>query len=279
MQHTLLLLRCGPAELLAAPLSAVRRVVCIEPRQIERVGARELVHVDGAALNVLRLDRFLDVSPCPERPALFLILPRGAAAPVGLLASEIVDTPTLAVDFDQQAYRADGVLGTAMLRGQIALFLDLHRIAAMWQFGQSALPALPAVERRRILVVEDTQFFRQLIAGCLESAGYEVVTARDGSEAVLQLAGRPFDLVVSDIEMPVMDGLALARHVRQVARIALPLLALTSLAGAADRDRSLAAGFDAHEVKFDRERFLRAVRELLARRGPEPTAPEGVPHV
>ncbi|MEW6251749.1 MAG: chemotaxis protein CheW, partial [Planctomycetota bacterium] len=278
LQHTLLLFRCGEAELLAAPLSAVRRVVRIASERIERVGARELVNVDGAAINVLRLDQFLDVSPCPARPWLYLVLPRNSAAPVGLLASEIVDTPTVAVDFDEQAYRADGVLGTAMLRGQIALFVDLDRICALWQTGRDPAPALPDPVRRKILVVEDTQFFRRLIASCLESAGYEVVTARDGHEAVAQLADGAFDLVVSDIEMPVMDGLALARHVRQVARTALPLLALTSLAGEADRNRLLAAGFDAHEVKFDRERFLRAVEELLARGGPAAAGPEGAPH-
>src|SRR4029434_801295 len=98
----------------------------------------ELVNIDGAPINILRLDSFLSVSACPTRDKLFVILPRNSKAPVGLLASEIVDTPTQPVTLDELAYRPDGVLGTATMRGQIALFLDINRLVTMWEYGQNA---------------------------------------------------------------------------------------------------------------------------------------------
>jgi two-component system chemotaxis sensor kinase CheA len=266
-RQALLLFRSGPAELLALPLSAVRRVVMIERNRIERLGERELIRVDGAAVNVLRLDRLLDLTACPDQDPLFLILPRHGGAAVGLLASEIVDTPTLHVRLDTQAYRADGVLGSMSIRDRIAVFLDLDRLLEFWSQATSpARPALPAPPGGRILVVEDTQFFRQLIRNHLESAGHEVVVAGNGREGLERLKEGPFDLVVSDIEMPVMDGLAFAREVRADARFgALPLLALTTLSGEEDRARAVASGFNGYEIKLDRPSFLARVGELLQR--------------
>jgi two-component system chemotaxis sensor kinase CheA len=262
---SLLLFRHGPAELLAAPLNDVRRVVSIRPEQIERVGGQEMVSVEQTPTNVLRLDRFLGLSPCDESHSRLLILPRGAGAPAGFLASQIVDTPTVSLKLDERAFRADGVLGSALIRGQIALVLDLHRLMDMW--GMEHTPsraALPAPARKRILVIEDTEFFRRLVAGCLEQAGHDVTVAGHGAEGLEKLMGGAFDLVVSDIEMPVMDGLTFARSVRQDARWEqLPLLALTSLGGAADVEKARAAGFDAYEVKLDRQSFLNSVQGLL----------------
>lgn len=264
-RHPLLLFRFGPEELLAVPLSAVRRVIMIQSSRLERVGDRELVEVDGAVLNVIRLDQFLSVTTCPERSNLFLILPRDDNAPVGLLASEIVDTQTQSVKLDDRAYRADGVLGTAMIRGQIAVFLDVNRLVEMWRMSEVRIPrALPGPDHRRILVVEDTAFFQKLITNCLECTGYDVVTVGHGREAIERLAAQSFDLVVSDIEMPEMDGLELARYIRRDAKlVTLPLLALSSLGKDEDINRSLAAGFDAHEVKFNRDSFLAALKRLL----------------
>lgn len=263
--QALLLFRSGASELLAMPLGAVQRVIMIPPGGFERVGSRELINVDGAAINVLRLEQFLSVSPCVSGGPLFMILPRHSQVPVGLLASEIVDTPTQSLQLDKQTYRADGVVGTAMIGGRLAILLDLYRLIEMWQRAQGGSPpALPAPLRKRILVAEDTQFFRQLIVSYFESAGYSVVVTNDGREAVTQLDAGPFDLVVSDIEMPVMNGLELARHVRADARFAtLPMLALTTLSSDEARARSLEAGFDAHEPKLDRGSLLKAVEALL----------------
>ncbi len=263
--QSLMLFRYGPTELLAMPLAAVQRVVMTRTELIERVGGREMVNVDGAAVNVLRLDQILNLSSFPDQSQLFLILPRHAKGMVGLLASEIVDTPTISLQLDEQAYKVDGVLGTAMVRGQIAIFVDVARIAEIWQRANGATQKiLPDATRERILLVEDTQFFQKLIEGLLESKGFEVTVAENGTAGLEKLNGGRFDLIVSDIEMPVMDGFTFARRVREDSRFAaLPMLAVTTLNSPENRAKASKCGFDAYEVKLDQPRFLTTVRDLL----------------
>ena len=195
---------------------------------------------------------------------MFLLLPRNLPRPLGVLLSEVVDTETVVLDLRPDVCPADGLLGAALVRGRMTLFPDLYRLADRLAALDAPTALPPARDRRRVLLVEDTQFFRQLVKGYLEAAGYEVVTANNGAEGLEQLdAGAP-DLVVSDIEMPVLNGYEFARAVRRLpAGASLPLLALTTLSSEADRERAIECGFDGHEVKVDRERFLAAVTELL----------------
>ena len=129
----LLLFRSGPQELFAIPLADVRRVVMVPAGRFERVGGRELVRIDGdETCNAIRLEHLFDVSPALPGAAAFLILPRGSRAPIGVLASQIVDTVNARYELDTKAYRVDGVLGSATVRDQLAVFLDLPRIAELW---------------------------------------------------------------------------------------------------------------------------------------------------
>jgi two-component system chemotaxis sensor kinase CheA len=274
-----LLFRYGRNELLAARMDAVRRVVMIAPDRISRIGEREMVNVDGTATNVIRLDHFLSISGCAEVNRLYLLLPRNLDTRVGVLVSEIVDTPTLPLQPDPRGYRADGVLGTMMIRGQVALLVDLERVVQMWERvnGEGRAPALPGRPARRVLVVDDTAFFQKLVAEYLRGAGYEVTVAGDGGAGLTTLREGTFDLVVCDIEMPVMDGHAFARAVRagdpSIART--PLLALTTLNTPESRGAAAVSGFDAYEVKLDANTLLASVARLLERSTARPAVLTG----
>jgi two-component system chemotaxis sensor kinase CheA len=262
--QTVLLFRYGLDEQFALPLAMIRRLVRIRPDRIERVGGREFVTVDSVPTQILRLDAFLKVSPCQDRSEMFLLLPRGLTRPLGVLVAEVIDTQALVLDVRPDVCPADGLLGSALIRGRLTLVPDLYRLGDRLA-AQEAPPALPpARDRRRVLLVEDTQFFRQLVKGYLETAGFDVVTATNGAEGLERLEAGAFDLVVSDIEMPVMNGYEFARAVRRRRDgAALPLLALTTLSSDADRERTQESGFDGHEVKIDRAPFLAAVSALL----------------
>src|SRR5262249_4402516 len=133
------------------------------------------------ATNVVRLDKFLNLSRPDQTNRIFLLLPKNSRAPFGLFASEIVDTPTLVLQLDRHAYAADGVLGTLMIQGEIALLIDVDRIVQLWQASSFAdRKALPERGANRILVVDDTQFFQKLVADHLRSAGHEVEVAGNG---------------------------------------------------------------------------------------------------
>jgi two-component system chemotaxis sensor kinase CheA len=277
--QAVLLFRHGPLEQFAAPLALIRRVERVRTDRIERVGDREFVTVDGAPTAVLRLDRLLPVSPGVDKPEMFLLLPKQMRRPVGLLMSEVIDSDELPVELHRETCCADGLLGSAVIRGRLTLFLDVPRLA---ELGAAAGPLEPggALDspvhagrspgaRPRVLLVEDTQFFREVVQGYLEAAGYEVQTAVDGMDGLAKLDAAPFDLVVSDVEMPVLNGFEFARAVRRRPDgKTVPLMALTTLDSPGDRQEALACGFDRHEVKLDRQRFLDAAAALLGNRAP-----------
>lgn len=98
----------------------------------------------------------------------------------------------------------------------------------------------------RVLVVDDSAVSRVLVEAALAELGHVCQTARDGHEALQQVMAGDWDLVVSDLQMPAMDGLALARALRAMPgeRGRLPMIAMTAEDGADSRRRCLAAGFD-----------------------------------
>jgi two-component system chemotaxis sensor kinase CheA len=116
-----------------------------------------------------------------------------------------------------------------------------------------------------ILVVEDSITSRMLLKGILESAGYRVKTAVDGLEGFTALRAERFDLVVSDVEMPRMNGFELTARIRADKKLAeTPVVLVTALETREDRERGIDAGANAYLVKssFDQSNLLEAVRRL-----------------
>jgi two-component system chemotaxis sensor kinase CheA len=119
---------------------------------------------------------------------------------------------------------------------------------------------------KSILVAEDSITSRTLLKNILEFAGYKVKTAIDGAEALAVLATEPFDLVVSDVEMPRMSGFDLTARIRADKRLAeLPVVLVTALDSRPDREHGVDVGASAYIVKssFDQGNLLEVVRRLI----------------
>jgi two-component system chemotaxis sensor kinase CheA len=120
--------------------------------------------------------------------------------------------------------------------------------------------------RRRVLVVDDSVMTRTLERSILDAAGYEVVVATDGQQALDMLRETAVDLVVSDVEMPRLDGLGLTSAIRQDEMLRhLPVILVTSLDSPDHVERGAAAGADAYIVKgrFDQHELLQTIGRLL----------------
>jgi two-component system chemotaxis sensor kinase CheA len=123
--------------------------------------------------------------------------------------------------------------------------------------------------RRRVLVVDDALMVRELQRSILQRAGFDVSLASDGSQALARLAEEPSDLVLTDVEMPVMDGFALTEAIRARPALAnIPVLILSSRSSETDRQRGLDAGADGYIIKsgFDEGSLLTAVNRLIGAR-------------
>jgi two-component system sensor histidine kinase and response regulator WspE len=123
------------------------------------------------------------------------------------------------------------------------------------------------VRRKRVLVVDDSPLTRELLVQLLESAGYQVVQATDGAHALDVLARETADIVVTDLEMPTVDGLELTRRLKAHATWrSLPVVIVTTRGGEADRKRGMEAGADGYVTKGDlvRQDLVDVVGRLLA---------------
>jgi CheY-like chemotaxis protein len=159
--------------------------------------------------------------------------------------------------------------------GAVMLLLDLRELAAA-RIGSSVPTTLPAAtpsaapsgRRPTVLVVEDSIGVRELERVILEGAGYEVVTAVDGLDGAARLSREPVDAVVSDVEMPGMDGFTLTRTIRRTRGWEdVPVVIMTSRGDDADRRAGLDAGASAYLLKseFDQHELVETVRRLVGR--------------
>lgn len=270
--HRVLLFENGPHEQFALPLLQIRRIEMIGRDRIERAGDHEYVTVEGRSLRLLRLDQVLNVSPPvpftkDSAPQVPIILPKFVTESIAIFATRILDTESLAVNLQDHPEHDQGILGSAVIRGRMTLFLDTHRLTQRL-FGTStpdhALALSQGSRAKRLLLIDDTPFFLEAVKRYLTAAGHEVETAVNGEEGLARLSsGRPFDLIVSDLEMPVMNGWDFAREARRRG-VMTPMLALTSLSGLAHETKARECGYDSYEVKLDHDRLLRKVEDLLA---------------
>jgi chemotaxis protein histidine kinase CheA len=157
----------------------------------------------------------------------------------------------------------------AMDDGTVALVLDIPYLARQWSRPGTRAEGVrraSAMARRRILVVDDSVTSRTLERNILTAAGYEVTTAEDGQSAWELLQSDPFDLIVSDVQMPRLDGLSLTRRIRSHGTLkTTPVVLVTSMDSSADVEEGGAAGADEYVVKgaFDQTQLLEAVARLL----------------
>ena len=154
-------------------------------------------------------------------------------------------------------------------------------LLALGQSIETAAAALPAAReastrRLHVLVAEDNAVNQRVIVRLLEKMGHIPIVAYNGQEAVDTYESRPFDVVLMDVQMPVMDGLTATKTIRDSearhpGRRRIPIMALTAYAMRGDRERCLAAGMDEYLTKpVKPEELLAALNRLVAAGAPEP---------
>lgn len=118
---------------------------------------------------------------------------------------------------------------------------------------------------KKILIVEDTEDNRQILRDLLGMAGYTLFEARDGAEGVARAAEHRPDLILMDIQMPVMDGYEATRRIKANPELkAIPIVAVTSYALSGDEQKTRDAGCDAYIAKpYSPRQMLAKVRELI----------------
>ncbi|WP_245217323.1 hybrid sensor histidine kinase/response regulator, partial [Neoroseomonas nitratireducens] len=265
MSSSLLLFRAGDQTPKAVPLGLVARLEDIPGERIEMSGAVPVVQYRGALMPLIPISAGW-MPPEGETRQPVLVFTENNRA-MGLVVDEILDVLEAKLEIQAGSGRP-GFIGSAVIAGKVTEVID----TAFWlaQAGEDwfrpTRPTQAGGPRARLLLVEDSTFFRHLVVPALSAEGYEV-TAVDGAAAALKLRDEnvPFDAIISDIEMPGMDGLAFARTLRAGGAWSdAPVIALSARAEPADVARGRDAGFTDYVAKYDRDALLQSLRDCLA---------------
>lgn len=268
--------RCGSRHFVF-PTTLVEFATTVRRDAIRSVENRATATVQGRVVAVVQLAQLLGLPTRLDTGvfASLVIVATGVGSAsekrIAFLVDEVVDEQEVLVKgLGEQLQRVRNIAGVARLRtGVVALILNVvDLLKSATQNGARAGTGLArgAEPRRSILVAEDSITSRMLLKGMLESVGYRVTVAVDGEDALARLRAEPFDLVVSDVDMPRLNGLQLTAKIRADEALAgLPVVLVTTLASAADRERGAEVGASAYLVKssFEQSNLLEVVRRLL----------------
>lgn len=262
---SLLLFDAGDDTTMAVPLSLVARLEEFTPQSIEHSGDKLVVQYRGDLLPLQPVQGYSGLSD-GTAPQPVIVFSEGHRS-MGLMVREIRDIVEERLIIRMQSQR-QGVLGTAIINGRATDVIDTHyyvtRVNPQW-FDRGR-------EKKgtyRVLVVDDSLFFRQLATTALESEGYHVVAVEKARQAIESIEhGEKFDVIVSDIEMPQMDGMEFARKFRsRTDTCTIPMIALSSLPLANYEARALEAGFNRCLVKFNSQQLTNAIEALCGDAG------------
>jgi two-component system chemotaxis sensor kinase CheA len=260
-----------------APTAQVERVLRFKPQDVQTVESRATLALNGRAVSLVDLAEVLQLPPAspeatPTHATPAIVLSAGEQRVAFLVTAVIDEREVLVKQLVKPLVRVRNIAGATILgSGEVVPILNVHDLlkSARSATGIPRAPApaqSPTAPRKRILVVEDSVTSRMLLRGILESAGYQVKTAVDGMEAFTALRLERFDLVVSDVEMPRMDGFNLTARIRAERALAdTPVVLVTALESREDRERGIDVGANAYLVKsnLDQGNLLEALRRLL----------------
>jgi two-component system chemotaxis sensor kinase CheA len=248
---------------MAVPLSLVARLEEIDCESIETSDGKPVVQYRGKLMPLVPIEASLPIKTEGRQPT--LVFAEGERS-MGLVVAEIIDIIEGRLDIELGSAKP-GFIGTAVVAGAATEIVDAgHFLSNAFSDWSTAAQAPTDGKTRRVLLVDDSPFFRNLLSPLLQVAGYDVTTVESGDMALeLREAGRDFDVILSDIEMPGMSGFEFAEAVKKESRWQdTPLVALSHGASANDLDRGRSVGFSDYVAKFDRDALLHTLSETLS---------------
>jgi len=276
----------------AIPLNQIEGIVRVSPYELNdyfqarQEGGLPVYRYAGQEYDLHYLGRFVHDVAQPHldthsQPMPVLLI-RSADHTVALVVDNLIGSREVVVkSVGPQLASVAGISGATILGdGAVVIILDIHSLIRAAQAQQAALPAAPEAlpaepetpdyddERHvapLIMVVDDSVTVRKVTGRLLERSGFEVITAKDGIDAIATLEEHTPAAMLLDIEMPRMDGFEVATHVRHDERLKdVPIIMITSRTGEKHRERAFDIGVNCYLGKpFQEGELLVTLRELL----------------
>ena len=289
-----LFVRCGEGTF-ALPLAIVEEIRLLPAKEIEEVGGKLLTKVRDVVTEVIRLDEQLGLARiAPLNGVYRMVIVNIGGRQVGLVVEDVLRKDEIVIKNLGEYLRNVRLFPGATIApdGKLILLIDVMRLvgadraatqmvapasarrifspgAAAVASGSIPQAVVQEVREKVVILADDSISVRKFVGNMLEKAGYRVLLASDGLEALEIASQTPCDLVISDLEMPRTNGYELMSHLRQDAKTRnLPVMIVTSRAGAKHRDRAMKDGAAAFLTKpVQEEQLLEEVKKMIGSAG------------
>ena len=260
-------------------INAIEKAIRIKVSDIRTLENRNTILYNGENIGLVWLEQVLNLSTRKQRIdrssyLSALVLVSGQQRIAFVVDSILEEHEGIIKSLGSQLVNVRNVSGATLLgNGRVVPVLNANQLIeeanSMSSQGQllSNIEAEEApVEKQHILIADDSITSRSLLRNIVESAGFIVQTAVDGFEAFKLLQEEPFDLVVSDVEMPRLNGFELTVKIRSDKKLSdLPIVLVTALEQSSDRQRGMESGANAYIVKssFEQSNLIDAINRLI----------------
>lgn len=256
---TMLVFRAGSPELKAVPLSLVTRLEEVAVEDVEYSNGKALIQYRGVLMPLIQVDG----SSLRQEGRQPILVFTDEHRSMGLVVDEIVDIVEDKLDIEIASDQL-GVIGSAVIKGKATEIVDIgHYLSQAFDDWLEAKDKNTKRTDLKLLLVDDSAFFRNMLAPLLSSAGYKVTLAESADDALaLRERGEAFDVIVSDIEMPGMNGIQFANALKGDAKWGgTPIIALSSHTSPELIQQSRDAGFSDYIAKFDRHGLIQTLKD------------------
>ncbi|WP_321394076.1 chemotaxis protein CheW [Emcibacter sp.] len=261
-KEAILLFRAGDKAQRAVPLSLVARLEEVDAENIETSDGKPVVQYRGQLMPLIKPSENVQIRESGRQPV--LVFADGDRT-MGLMVDEIVDILEDRIEVELSS-KVEGQIGTAVINGKATEVIDVaHYIEKAFGKVHGTGNADKTKDRQHILLVDDSPFFLNMIRPLLSAAGYNITAVSTAAEALaLRDKGRQYDVIISDIEMPEIDGFSFAEKVRKDgAWQDIPLVALSSRSTPQDFERGREVGFNDYVTKLDRDMLLETITQQI----------------
>ncbi|MGD0756000.1 MAG: response regulator [Bacteroidales bacterium] len=264
------------------PTINVERVMKVEPAEIKTVENHETIRIDDRILSLVDFGEVLGLAehkharlePVPgnSNQIRIVVLVSGENRLAVKVDDVVGEQQVLVKGLGKLLKRVRNISGATVL-GSGKVIPVIHVADLMKSAIKSAekikgqiSPGKISEKIKKILVAEDSITARTLLKNILETAGYKVSTAVDGTDAFTRARSNEFDLIVSDVDMPRMNGFELTAKIRNDKKLSeLPVVLVTALESREDREHGIEVGADAYIIKssFDQTNLLEIIKKLI----------------